>query len=81
MFLGRPPLRCYAQRGHNSPGGKSLWGRWMAAGGAEKSLSCHKHFLPHSPFASVGVQVRTWGRQTWFLTRAPSNLVTHLVTP
>jgi len=28
--------------GHNSPGANSLRGRWITAGGAEKSQECHK---------------------------------------
>jgi len=37
-----------------------------------------KHFSQYSTFASERPQVRTWGRQTCFLPRAPSNLVTSL---
>jgi len=47
----------------------------MTAGGAEISQKCHKYFLQYSTFASESPQVRTWGRQTCFLPRAPSNLV------
>jgi len=47
-------------------------------GGAKKSQQCHKHFLQYSTFASERPQVRTWGRQTCFLPRAPSNIVTPL---
>jgi len=47
--------------------------------GAEKSQQCHKYFLQCSTFTSERSQVRTWGRQTCFLPRAPSNLVTPLV--
>jgi len=43
---------------------------------AEKSQQCHKHFLQYAIFTSKISQVRTWGRQTCFLHRAPSNLVT-----
>jgi len=35
-------------------------------------------FLLYSKFASERAQVQTWGRQTWFLPRAPSNLGTPL---
>jgi len=34
--------------------------------------------LQRSTFASERPHVRTWGHQTCFLPRAPSNLVTHL---
>jgi len=44
-------------------------------GGAKKSQKCHTHFLQYSTFASERPQVQTWGRQTCFLPRAPSNLV------
>jgi len=44
---------------------------------AEKS-QCHKHFLQYTTFTSKISQVRTWGRQTCFLPRAPFNLVTPL---
>jgi len=47
--------------------------------GAAKTQQCHKYFLQHSIFASERPQVRTWGRQTCFLPRAPSNLVTPLL--
>ena len=36
---------------------------------------CRKYFLQYSTFASERTQVRTWGRQTCFLPRVPSNLV------
>jgi len=45
---------------------------------AEKSQQCHKHFLQYTTFTSKISQVRTWRRQTCFLLRAISNLVTHL---
>jgi len=48
-------------------------------GGAEKSQQCHKFFLQYSTFASKRSQFQTWGLQTCFLSRAPSNLVTPLV--
>jgi len=44
--------------------------------GPEKSQECHKYSLQYSTFASERLQVRTWWRQTCFLPRAPSNLVT-----
>ena len=43
---------------------------------AEKSQQCHKYFLQYTTFTSKISQVRTWRRQTCFLPRAPSNLVT-----
>jgi len=39
------------------------------------TMSHHNYFLQYSTFASVKLQVWTWGRQTLFLTRAPSHLV------
>jgi len=39
-----------------------------------------KYFLQYSECASERSQVRTWGRQTCFLPRAPSNLATTLCT-
>ena len=63
-------------RGAQTPSAESLWGRRITAVGAEKSPQCHKYFLQYSAFASERPQVRTWGRQTCFLPRAPSNLVT-----
>jgi len=30
--------------GGNTPGAKSLWGRWITAGGAEKSQQCRNYF-------------------------------------
>jgi len=50
----------------------------MTAGSAEKSQQRHKYFLQYSTFASERHEVQTWGRQTCFLPRAPSNLVTPL---
>jgi len=47
--------------------------------GTEKSRQYHKQFLQYSTSASERPQVYTWGRQTCFLPRAPSNLVTPLV--
>jgi len=43
-----------------------------------KIQKCHKCFLQCSIFSSPRPQFRTWGRQTCFLLRAPSNLVTSL---
>ena len=61
-------------------GAESLLGRRITAGGAEKSQQCHKYFLQYSKFAFERTPVRPWGRQTLFLPRAPSNLVTPLST-
>jgi len=47
-------------------------------GSAKKSQQCHKHFLQYSTFASERPHAQTWGRQTCFLRRAPSILVTPL---
>jgi len=55
---------------HNSPGAESLRGC-----GKVPTMS---QVLQCSTFASEKPQVRTWGRQTCFLPRAPSNLVTPL---
>jgi len=43
-------------------------------------LQYHKYFLQCSTLASDRSEVRTWERQTCFLFRAPSNLVTPLST-
>ena len=53
-------------------------GSQITAGGAVKSQQCHKYFPQYSTFASERPQVRTWGRQTCFLPRAPANLITPL---
>jgi len=55
-------------KGHNCPGAKSLWGRWMTAG-RRKVLTMSQE-LQCSTFASGRPQVRTQGRQTCFLPRA-----------
>jgi len=75
----------YEQRrnegGQNSPGVESLWGCQITAGGwAPKSPNKVTSTFFNSTFASERPQVRTWGRQTCFLPRAPSNLVTPLLT-
>jgi len=56
----------------NDGGAKSL------RGVPKKSQQCHKYFLQCSTLASERPQFRTWGRQTCFLLRAPSNLITLL---
>jgi len=58
----------------------------ITAEAAEKSQQCHKNLLQYSALASDRPQVRTWGRQTCFLPRALSKLVTpvnarHCPTP
>ena len=52
---------------HDSPGAKSLWGL--------RKVLTRSQELQCSTFASGSPQVRTQGRQTCFLPRAPSNLV------
>jgi len=44
----------------------------------ERPQQCHKYFLQYSKFASERAQERPCGRQTCFLPRTPSNLVTPL---
>ena len=63
---------------NHSGGTEILRGGPNDCGGAKKSQQRHKHFLQYSTFASERPQVRTWGRQTCFLPRAPSILVTPL---
>jgi len=58
----------------------STVGRRMTGGCCWKVPTMSKYFLQYSTFASKKPHVRTWGRQTCFLPRAPSNLVTPLVT-
>jgi len=53
-------------------------GRQMTAKGAGKSQQYHKYCLQYSTYAFERPQVRTWGCQTCFLSRTPSNLVTAL---
>jgi len=60
------------------PGRRVTMGAPNHCGGAEKSQQCHKYFLQYSTFASERTQFRTWRRQTCFLLRAPSNVVTTL---
>ena len=45
-------------------------------GGRRKSQQYHKCFLQCNAFDSERPQIRTWGRQSCFLPRAPSNLAT-----
>jgi len=42
------------------------------------SQQCHKYALQYSTFATERPQVQIWGRQTFFVPRAPSNRVTLL---
>jgi len=64
--------------------GEQFPGCRTTAGGAEslrwqlKSLNVTCTFFNTSEIASERPQVRTWGRQTCFLPRAPSNFVTPL---
>jgi len=58
--------------------GAQFPGRRITAGGATKSQQCHKYFRQYSTFASEIHQVRTRGRQTCFLARVPSSLITPL---
>ena len=73
-------------------GAESLQGRWITAGGAEKSQQCHKYFLQYSKFVFERTQIWPKGRQTstmgapvrpgvsriCFVPRAPYSLVTPL---
>ena len=45
-----------------------------------RALNHYGAFVPKSTFSSERSQVRTWGRQTFFLPRAPYNLVTPLTS-
>jgi len=56
-------------------GGTQFPGRQMTAEGAENSQQYHKYCLRYKTCAFGRPQVRTWGRQTCILPRAPSNLV------
>jgi len=91
--LGFPPYfkRIYTRgvtrgaRGAQFPGRRATMvapnhcgGRRMVAGGAETFQQCHKCFLQYSIFASERPQFRTWGRQTCFMPRALSKVVTPL---
>ena len=58
-------------KGDTIPGRRVTMGHRMTAGGTAKCQQCHKYFLQYSTFASERPQVRTWGRQTFFLPRAP----------
>jgi len=79
MLLAQGPQNPKATTGNNFPGAESLWGRQINAGGAIKSQQRYKYFIDYSTFASERSQVWTWGRQTCFLPRAPSNLATPLL--
>jgi len=63
------------QEGRNYPGAKSLWGHRNTAGATKSPNNVTRTFFT---FASGRPQVRKWGRQTCFLSRAPSDLVTPL---
>jgi len=60
---------------------ESPWGALNDCEGAKMSRQCHRYFFQYSVFGSERSQVRTRGRQTCFLPRAPSNLVTSLHAP
>jgi len=79
LFTKRPlpNTSCSQGRTEGAKGGQ-CGGRWIT-GGAEKSQQCRKYFLQYITFSPERPQVRTWGRQTWFLPRAPPNLVTSLL--
>jgi len=62
------------------PGRQIAMGGANHYGGAEKSQQCHNYFIQYSTFASEIPQIRTLGSQTCFFPRAPSNLVTSLIT-
>jgi len=64
---------------HHYGGDESLWGLSNVCGVAEKFQQFYKYFLQYSKLPSERPQVRTWGRQTCFLCRSPSNLVTPLL--
>ena len=66
------------QEGHNSPGAESFRGAPKIIRSAEKSQQYHKSFLHLHYICFWKNQVRTLGRQTCFLPRAPSSLVTPL---
>jgi len=61
------------------PGRQITIGTPNHCGGRRKYQQYHKCFLQYSIIASERSHVRTWGRQTCFLPRAPSNLVTPLL--
>jgi len=65
-------------RGHRIT---ELRGRRITGVAAEKSQQCQKYFPQCIKFAFERAQVPLWGRQTSFLPRAPSNLVTPLLEP
>jgi len=69
------------QRGHNSPGVASLWGRRSLWGAPKSPNSVASSLLSSIQYVYFGPQVRTRlqvrnrGRQTCFLHRKPSNLL------
>ena len=63
-------------KGAQFPGGRVTMRVQNHCGGAKKSQQCHKYFLQYSKFQYGKSNM---GRQTCFLPRAPSNLVTPLV--
>jgi len=73
-----------SNHGRNDGGqGAQLPGRWITMMAPNDCGECRKVLtmsqeLQCSTFASERPHVRTWGRQTCFLPRTPSNLVTPL---
>jgi len=65
-----------ALQGRNEGKGDTIPQALNHCGGRRKSQQYHKCFLQCSKFAPERAQVRTWGRQSCFLPRAPSNLAT-----
>ena len=65
-------------KGPQFSGRRIIMGTPNHCGVAEKSKNVTSTFF-NSRIASERPQVRNWGRQTSFLTRSPSNLVTPLV--
>ena len=65
-------------RHEEGKGEHNSWVRRFTVGGAEKSQQYHKYFLQYSTFVSDRPYVQIWERQTCFLPRSPSNLVTPL---
>ena len=72
----------WRSQGSNKGGkGTKFTGRRITTRAAEYFQLCLTYFFQYSTFASEIPQVRTWGRQTCFLPRAPSNPVTPWAFP
>jgi len=69
-------VRCGQGRNEGARGAQCPGRR--IAGGAKMSQQCRKYFLQYRTFTSKRLQVRTWGRQTCFFPRTPSNVSTPL---